>query len=138
MKLRRPESRRSGAAAVEAAIIVPVALVILLGLITGAIMVFTVDEVFNVAREGARYGSVRGTEYARATNKPAATSDEIAAYVKQQGVLLDPSRMTVTTTWDKTNRPGQYITVQVTYDWPGIWSFGAQTFVSSSTQLISY
>lgn len=138
MRLQKPESRRSGAAVVEAAVIVPVVLLILFGIISGAVLVFSADEVSNVAREGTRYGSVRGTTYAFETKRPPATADEIKAFVKQQAVMLDPSRMTVTVTWQGTNRPGNYITVEVHYQFPGLAIFGAREFVSKSTAVMTY
>jgi Flp pilus assembly protein TadG len=133
-----PNARRSGAAVVEAAIILPVILLLLIGIMSGAIMIYTADEVSNVSREGARWASVRGTDYAFYMKKPAATADDVKAYVLQQPVMLDPSRMTVTVTWQGTNRPGQYVTVEVSYDFPGLGIFGAQTFHSKSTTLMTY
>ena len=138
MRIRRLETRRPGAAIVEAAVVLPVLLLILFGIISGAIMVYTADEVANVSREGARYASVHGTAYSMATKQPAATADDVKAYVMAQGVMLEPSRMTVNVSWQATNRPGQYVTVEVIYDWPGIGPFGAQTFTDRSTMLMSY
>jgi Flp pilus assembly protein TadG len=118
--------------------VLPVLLLLLIGIISGAIMVITADEVSNVSREGARWASVHGTDYHRITGKPAATAADIQAYVKQQPVMLNSSRMTVTVTWQGSNRPGQYVTVATSYDFPGIGIFKAQTFRSSSTMLMSY
>jgi len=72
------------------------------------------------------------------TSKSAATATEVADYVKQQGVMLDPSRMTVNVTWQNSNRPGNYVTVEVIYNWPGVGPFPAQTFTSKSTMLMAY
>jgi Flp pilus assembly protein TadG len=131
-------SRRSGAAVVEGAIVIPVLIFLLYVIFCGALMVLTVDEVDASAREGARWASVRGWSYNFYTNQPAATSDDIINYTKAQPVSLDPSLMTVTPSWQASNRAGQYVTVDVSYDWPGLGPFPAQTFYSRSSQRISY
>src|SRR5436309_1693541 len=82
MRLTKPTARRSGAAIVEAAIVVPVLLLLLYGVFCGTIMVLTVDEVESAAREGARWASVRGASYQFNTNQPAATAADIATYTK--------------------------------------------------------
>jgi len=138
MRLTKPTARRSGAAIVEAAIVVPVLLLLLYGVFCGTIMVLTVDEVETAAREGARWASVRGASYQFNTNQPAATAADIATYTKTQRVTIDDAKMTVNVSWDSSNRPGNYVTVEVIYAWDGLGPFPARTFVARSTQLISY
>lgn len=138
MRLTNPPARRSGAAVVEAALVMPVILFLLYVVFCGALMVITVDEVDTAAREGARYASVRGASYAFNTGQSAATGTTVGQYVKTQGVTLDPSLMTVNTSWQGSNRPGQYVTVEVVYQWPGLGPFGAQTLTARSTMLVSY
>jgi len=138
MRLSRKSTRRSGAALVEAAIVIPVLLLLLYGIVSGALMVFTADEVSAASREGARYASVRGYQYAFYTGRPAATADEIKTEALSKGVLLDKSKATVTVTWDVSNREGNYVTVEVKYQWKGIGFFKDKEFVSRSTQLMSY
>ncbi len=138
MRLQRRTDRRPGAARVEAAFVIPVVLLLLYGIFCGAIMVITVDQVDLAAREAARYASTRGTSYAFNTGNAVATPSDIAAYAQGQGVTLDPANMTVTTSWDTSNRPGNYVTVSVVYNWPGLGPFGAPTFTATSTQLVTY
>ena len=138
MRVIKPINRRSGAALVEAAFVVPVLLLLLYGVFCGAIMVITVDQVDTAAREGARWASVRGAGYAFDSKQLPATAADVSAYVKDQGVTLDPNQMTVNTTWNSNNRPGNYVTVEVVYNWPGLGPFGAQQFVARSTQMVSY
>ena len=138
MRVTKPSARRSGAALVEAAFVVPVLLLLLYGLFCGALMVLTVDQVDAAAREGARWASVRGTSYQFNTKQPAATAADVDAHVKTQGVTLDTARMTNTTTWQATNRPGNYVTVEVRYQWPGMGPFAAREFVARSSQLVTY
>jgi Flp pilus assembly protein TadG len=139
MRLIQPAvRRRSGAAVVEAAIVLPVLILLLYVIFCGALMVLAVDEVDQAAREGARWASVRGWSYEFSTQKPAATADDIRNFTLAQPVTLDTSLMTVTPTWQASNRVGQYVTVEVQYAWPGMGPFGAQTFVGRSSELISY
>ena len=138
MRLTKSTARRSGAALVEAAIVIPVILSLLYGIICGALMVLTVDEVETATREAARYASVRGSSYAFNSGQPAATAADIAQYAKAQGVTLDVSQITCNVSWDKSNRPGNYVTVEVRYQWSGLGPFGAQEFVGRSTMLVSY
>jgi Flp pilus assembly protein TadG len=138
MRMQKPAARRSGAALVEAAIVLPVLLLLLYGIFCGAIMVITVDQVDAASREAARYASTRGTSYAFNTGNTAATASDITTYAQGQGVTLDSSKMTVSVSWDTSNRPGNYVTVQVVYDWPGLGPFPAQTFTATSTQMVTY
>ena len=138
MLLRKPTTRRTGSALVEAAIVIPVVLLLLYGIICGAFMVLTVDEVETATREGARYASVRGSSYAFTTNQPAATAADIIAFVKAQGVTLKATLISCTVSWAASNRPGNYVTVEVKYAWPGLGPIGAREFVARSTMMVSY
>lgn len=138
MRLRQPTARRSGAALVEAAIVIPVALFLLYVVFCGTVMVLTVNEVDTSAREGARWASVRGWSYEFNTKQPAATANEIKTYTKTQRVTLDDARMNVNVGWDSSNRPGNYVIVEVRYQWDGLGPFPAQEFVAKSVQLVSY
>jgi Flp pilus assembly protein TadG len=138
MRVRKANDRRSGAAAVEAAIVVPVLLLLLYGVISGALYVFAVDEVVTASREGARFASVRGADYEFYTRKPAATADDIRNVVLDQGVLLDRSRITCNVSWSGSNRPGSYVTVEVRYQWQAMGPFGDREIVSRTSMLISY
>lgn len=138
MRLSKPGRRRPGATVVEAALVLPVILLLLYGVLCGAIMVLTVDQVDAAAREGARYASVRGASYAFNTGRSAATADDITQVVKAQGVTLDPALTTVNVSWQGSNRPGNYVTVEVVYQWPGLGPFGAQQFVARSSMLVTY
>ena len=139
MRLTRPAARRrSGAALVEAAFVLPVLIFLLYVIFCGTLMVLAVDEVDQSAREGARWASVRGWSYEFNTKKPAATPDDIVAHTKAQPVTLSPALMTVTPTWQSSNRVGQYVTVEVKYAWPGMGPFAAREFVARSSQQISY
>jgi|SoiMethySBSTD1v2_1073268.scaffolds.fasta_scaffold864457_2 Flp pilus assembly protein TadG len=138
MRLRKQTERRSGSAVVEAAIVLPVALFLIYVIFSGALMVLVTDEVATASREGARFASVHGQQYQSTTKRPAATADDIKAYVLNQGVTLDPSLMTVNVSWNASNRMWNYVTVEVRYQWEGSGPFAGREFVSRSTMLVSY
>ena len=138
MRVSKRAARRPGAALVEAAIVIPLLLALLFAIVCGAMLVVTTDEVAGVTREGARYASVHGSSYAFNTKQPAATQEDVSNYVKGLGATLDANRLTCTVTWQGSNQPGQYVTVEVRYRWPGLGFFQAQEFVARSTMLVSY
>ena len=56
---------RRGVTLVECAIIYPLTLLLVLAIIIGGLGMFRYQEVASLAREGARYASVRGAKYAQ-------------------------------------------------------------------------
>src|SRR5215210_1335030 len=124
----RNSARRSAATAVEMAFIAPVFVFLLFALIIGGLGIFRYNQIAHLARQGARYASVRGLDYHNENNKPAATQDS----VRKEAILpnanaLDPNSLTVSVTWDKSNAPKQrladgtavinYVIVTVSYKW---------------------
>src|SRR5438874_6658377 len=120
---------RRGAVTVEAALVLPVALFLIIGLLIGAMGVFRYQQVSWLAREGARYASVRGTDYAKETGKPAATPQDVFDNaIKPNAAAMDMSKLGSSVTWDKTNSAatvsssysvprGNTVSVTVTYTW---------------------
>lgn len=100
----RRQSLRCGAVTLEAAIVYPVLLLLLFGLVVGGLMVFRYQQVALVAQETARYASVRGAAWARDTMKTSPS----AATIREQVVLplvpgVAPEDVTVRIEWiDKT------------------------------------
>jgi hypothetical protein len=76
------------------------------------------------AREAARWTIVHGSNSATATDcstNPgiasgcAANSSDVSAFVSGLAVALDPSKLTVTTTWTPDTNPGAEVKVAVAY-----------------------
>ena len=141
----RPTARRPAAAAVEMAFLTPVFLMLVFGLAIGGLGIFRYNQVAHLAREGSRYACVRGTDYNRATGKPAATQDSVyQEAILPNAAALDQSRLSCTVTWDRSNAPRyvapdrtvsrNYVTVTVTYQWlPELPLFGAINLRATST-----
>ena len=135
---------RPASATVEAAIVFPIMLTLLLTLIVGGIGVFRYQQVALLGQEASRWASVRGADYHKDTNQTCPTEDQIC----QQAVLpmavgMDASQLTVQTQWvnqgnatvqdwdaapkdvKSLTASGEYVTntvrVTITYNWiPGI------------------
>ena len=149
MRLRIRE-RRPGATLLEFAVVCPLVMMLLFSTIVGGLGVFRYQQVAALARQGARFASVHGAQYAKEKNKPAATAADIAANIVQaNATALKPSLLTCAVTWNSSNRPltttdfddpvGNTVTVTVTYQWfPEAYLAGPITLTSSSTAQILY
>jgi Flp pilus assembly protein TadG len=149
--LRNCARRRRGATLVEMAIVSPVILLLILGLIIGGMGIYRYQEVAHLAREGARYASVRGTQYQQeVTGATAATPQSIYDNaIAPQTVVLDLSKLSYQVTWNSTNSPytttnfelpvGNTVSVTVTYQWfPEWFLIGPITFSSTATLPMTY
>jgi Flp pilus assembly protein TadG len=143
--------KRRGTTTVEFAVTCPIAFFLILATIVGAMGVFRYQQVAQLAREGARWASVHGGEYAEQTGNPAATPEDIY----NQAILpfastLDPSYLSYQVTWDRNNFPlwvdedyerptGNTVTVTVSYQWmPELILVGPIVLTSSSTSQMYY
>lgn len=159
--LQRPAAqRRSGAALVEAALVFNLFFLMLLMILLGGLGIFRYFEVAHLAREGARYASVHGSEFytenAAKVTKPAsldAWKQKIYDNaIKGKQVLLNglsENNVTVSCTTasysngvppprfiaNGTNPPTPVrVTVTVTYDWvPEVLILGSSPIRLSST-----
>lgn len=142
---------RRGATTVEFAIACPIAFFLLFATIIGAMGVFRYQQVASLAREGARWASVHGGQYARETNNPAATAQDIYEQaIQPKAVALRLDRLSYQVTWDKDNEPlsveedvqtpiGNTVTVTVNYEWfPEMYIFGPLVLSSTSTCQMMY
>jgi len=119
-----PRSRRryhakheGGQDLIEAALVMPVLLLIILGIMEFGIIVWNYNAISNAAREGARYGIVRPDTDGNGTCDAPGGSDSILAVACRMTAGLDASRVTVETSDDCTDS-GLLgcITITVSYD----------------------
>ncbi len=143
---------RRAVVSVEAAIIFPVVILLILGLIVGSLGIFRYQEVCYLAREGARYASVRGTDYKNeVSGATAATAQDVYDNaIKPRVMVLDPTKLSSSVSWDSSNAPysmisnyevpkNNTVTVTVTYQWlPELYIIGPITLTASSTLPMSY
>ena len=162
--MRRADRRaiRSGAAMVEAAIVLPVFLLIVLGTIDLGMAVFRYNTLSQAARHGARQAVVHGELARPAFNggswmpSPAGTappkvgplamtdtSSPVAQAVKPMLVGCPEGATTVTVEWpDRDDKVGDrvQVTVTSTYQPMVTWIFGGTTLSlrASSTMFIAH
>src|SRR5262245_37810146 len=130
MRLHSNSRRRSAATILECAIILPVTLFLLIGLVVGAMGVFRYQEVAFLAREGARYASTHGAQYRADAGESIGTADVWTHDIIDNGITpkrtaLDPNRLSVSVNWPQVinqpdhpdNWPGSKVSVTVTYQW---------------------
>jgi Flp pilus assembly protein TadG len=152
------KQRRSGAAVLESALVLPVTFLLTLGLIIGGLGVFRYQEVASLAREGARWASVHGGQCVREANpnssSPTLTTanDIYQNAIQPQAVGLDLTQITVTASWDNASQMPTYldytksppawrtntVTVTVTYKWLPEAYLGGITLSSTSVMPMSY
>lgn len=137
MRYTRCCHRRQGAALVESAFVLPVVILMILSLVFGGLMVFCYQDMANLAREGARWASVHGAQWAAAENDGKATTaaDVYTNAIEPRTSGLDLTKLSYTVEWSNpgqwaviadpnSNPPGQplgtTVTVTVNYDWYGM------------------
>jgi Flp pilus assembly protein TadG len=148
----QPRSKpRSGAAVAEFAIVLPVINLLIVGTVVAALGMYRYSAVAELAREGSRWASVHGTQYAQDTGKTAATKTDVYNNaIAPLTVGFDTSKLTYDVTWNTSNSPyhtkvvnGQVtavtntVTVTVSYTWVPEAIFPSVTLSSSSTSIMS-
>jgi hypothetical protein len=151
--MRRAPQRRSAATAVEAAFVYPVLFTLILSLLVGAGGIFRYSQLASLAREGARYASVHGTQYAEEMGVTAPTPDQIFNNViAPMAAGFDTTAMGHSITYNTSNSPyytvldsnnnvvpvQNTVTVTLTYLWLPEWFLGGITLTSTSVMPMSY
>jgi Flp pilus assembly protein TadG len=141
----RTESRtdRRGVSMVEAAVVYPVTMLLLIGSLVLGIAVFRYSQLQALAREGARYASVHGPTFASEQNSSIATSATVQTYIETLSVGMKTSDLNCSVTWNPNpptaNSPST-VTVQVAYAWTpeAYFSKQAVNLTASSTMPVVY
>ena len=110
-----------------------------LGTIVLALGVSQYQAVALLAREGARWASVHGTEYQATTGKPAATATDVYAQViAPRGALANPTNLTSSVTWSPNNQPGSTVAVTVKCQWAPQVYLGTVDLSSTAVMTVAY
>jgi Flp pilus assembly protein TadG len=150
MRLHRPS--RPAATTVEFAVVGPLTLMLLMGLLVGGMGVFRYQQVAFLSREASRWAAVHGAQYAQETGQPAATADDVyQKAVLPRATAIDPSRLGGSVTWNSSNAQYRTITVNgvdkkvantvsvtVSYQWIPEYFWGGITLTSTSVAPMSY
>ena len=147
---RRP-ARRPAATVVELAIVLSVLFLVLFALILGAIGVFRYQQVAQLAREGSRWASVHGANWAVENKQPPTTPASVYDQaIRPKATNMDPARLGCAVTWDQDQRPAHvevrgddvvtvsnYVSVTVEYQWDA-FLVGTVTLRSTSVSMMHY
>jgi Flp pilus assembly protein TadG len=129
---------RRGAVAVESAIVLPIVIVVVIAIASGAYAVFTYEQIASLAREASRYASVHGQYHAQDTGTTATTATKIYQNaILPRVVNIDPTKLTYSVSWNPDQKQNSYVTVTVTYT-TSVPIFGNLTMKSTSCSPISW
>jgi Flp pilus assembly protein TadG len=149
----RAQQRRSGATVIEAAFVFPLLFLLLLGLMVGASGIFRYSQLASLAREGARYASVHGGQYAQEMGVTAPTPDQIFTNViAPMAAGFDTTQIGYSITYNTSNWPyhttldsnnnvvpiQNTVTVTLIYTWIPEAFLGGVTLSSTSVMPMSY
>lgn len=113
--LRRSRRVRRGVSLMELAVILPIVLLLLMGTIDFAQVMYAYGTVSEAARAGARYAMVHGSTAASPAG-PSANDSAVATVVKNNAPALNPSQLTITSSWPSgSNRAGSQVSVGTSY-----------------------
>lgn len=136
----RHRLNRRGVTTLEFALVAPMVLMVLIGLVDLCIAIFAYNTTAEAARAGARYAVVHGS---RATTPvgPAPNNGSVEQVVRSYAPGMISGNLTIASDWiDGDNDPGSRVKVTVTYSYtPTItWVVGFHTFKfkSDSTSYI--
>jgi hypothetical protein len=133
--------RSAGQTLVEFALIAPLFIVLLVGIIEGGRYVFYAEHLNNATREGARYQVVHGNRSSAPTGPTSGdpTGEAVKQAVVDAGMVLEIDPADIDLIWSPdNNRRGTTITVRAEYTYsPIINLFGPITIDAESSLVIN-
>jgi Flp pilus assembly protein TadG len=126
-------SRQKGSAMLELALSFMGFLMLTLGSMEFGWAIYAYNSCAYAAQSGARWASVNGS-----LSPSPATATSVTSFVQSQLVALNPSLMTVNTSWSPNNSPGSTVTVTVSYTVVPLVGLAIQSSfnVSSTGQMV--
>jgi Flp pilus assembly protein TadG len=131
--------QRRGLSAVEAAVVFPVAILLLVGGAALGIGVFRYEQVQSLAREGARFASVRGPDYvASGSGSAMASTTDVMNYFSETGLSSGLSGLSCTgVAYSSTTLPCT-VAVTLQYTWSPGAHFSDATWDVTATAIVTY
>jgi Flp pilus assembly protein TadG len=137
---------------VEFAIVSPVVLLLMFGLLIGGLGVSRYEQLAYLSREASRYASVHGAQYSAETGHAAATSTMIYdSVIAPRAVGLNLGRLTYSVTWNTNNsqfhtvvvggvnkKVANTVTVALTYVWIPEGYLSQKTMRSTAVSVMSF
>ena len=139
-RLRRLSARRQrlrrGATVLEMAVVGPLVFLFVIGLIVAALGVFRLHQVGRLAHEGARWASIHGSEWERATgNSPVTAQDVFREAMSPISQGLSAERLEHTVTW---NEDRTQVEVTVRFRWSPEAFMSSGVITAKAVRPISY
>jgi Flp pilus assembly protein TadG len=137
------QPKRRGASLVEAAIVYPTTMLLMIATLVLGLAVFCYQQIAALAREGARYASVHGATYASESGQPYATSSTVMTNAIDPLIVgLNKNNLTCTVTWSpnppSTSSPTT-VTVELVYVYQMEAYFNSSfTLQSTSVMPVTY
>ena len=127
---------RQGSSIVEAAIVLPIAFLFVIGIIVGGLGVFQYNQLTGLTRECARWASVHGRSWQRSGGgqRPSA-GDLVTEVLEKRSTAIDPKKIECKLEWDPTET---VVTVQLRYRWVPDAYFSGGVFSSTAVMFVSY
>lgn len=133
MRRNRQGRGRRGIVLMEAAVVYPVLLTLLLGTFVLGLGIFRYHQVTHLACEAARWASVRGPEFQSETKQAGPTSAAMLQFARGKAVGMDATALT-----GELLMTSSTATVTLRYQWVPEAYLSAVTFKSTATSPISY
>jgi hypothetical protein len=133
---RNPKSRRRGISVLECAMVYPIAILLLMGTVVTGMGIFRYQQLQSLAREGARYASVHGPNYASESGQSVASTSTILSYLDGLAVGLNGLQCT-SVSFSSTSLPCT-VSVTLSYTWNPEGFFSSTTWTATSTMPVTY
>jgi len=133
------KKNNSGVAAVEFALILPLLLWVLFGIINYGILLYDQAVITNAAREGARWGSINTTTTINCTGTATGSADpcQVANSYTNANLITFGSSTSSSTTASGAGTSGNTVTVTVTYTFTAIgWLLYSTTNALRATSVM--
>lgn len=130
-------AERRGSMAIEAALAIPIVILLMLGTVDFGRLLWTMGTLQHAAREGTRYAIVRGTD-----GGMGAVSDEtLIDFVKGRAAGLRPEQLAVTVAWGPGRARGSTVAIELTYPFDfflgGFFPIGSLTVEGAASMIVS-
>jgi Flp pilus assembly protein TadG len=136
IRRKSSDTSRLGTTSLEFALVSPVAILLLMGTLVVGLGVFRYEQLQFLAREGARYASVHGPQYASENNTSVASTSTVLTNVQALAVGLTGLSCTAVT-YSATSLPCT-VSVTLTYTWAPEWLLSTTTWTATSTMPVTY
>ena len=104
-----------GQSMIEMALILPLLLLIMFGIIEGGRLFASFVELQNHARDGARYASIHSSEWSTAGQMETWEDGTLTSRIESNLLLLDPANLSIELTKDSSVSTDEYVEVTLTY-----------------------